>query len=186
MAASGRAAAAAAQFSQAAELWSDAAKAARAAEQAKVAPVAPPPPRAPPPAPAPPADPGQQIRSLFADYAAAIESRSVDAIRRPYPGLLPRQALDWQEFFRRVSDIQVELNVTDLKIAGDVADAQLEGVYVFTDPGTRRIQREKVSFQASLRQGPGRVANRVPALSGLRRCTRRRGSTARRVASRRD
>jgi hypothetical protein len=46
----------------------------------------------------------------------------------------------------------VELDVTALEIAGDAAEARLAGVYVFTDPGTRRTQRESVAFQASLRR----------------------------------
>lgn len=162
----GRIAAAAAQLTRAAALWSGAADSARAASEPPPVPAVPaesvPPPRAAKPAPAPapvrpqppaPApDPAQQIRALFAEYGAAIEARSLDAIRRTYPGLLPDQAREWEDFFRGVNDVQVELNVTALEIAGDAAEARLAGVYVFTDPGTRRTQRENVAFQASLRR----------------------------------
>ena len=103
---------------------------------------------APPPAP----DPAQQIRGLFAEYGAAIEARSVEAIRRTYPGLSAERAREWEDFFRGVTDIRVELSVGGLKVAGDAAEAELAGVYVFNNPSTHRTQRENVAFQASLRR----------------------------------
>jgi hypothetical protein len=154
LAARRRTAEAAALLSTATALWSAAASA--------------PPPRAPPPAPVPPPaaapaptrdsvpspapDPTPQIRALFAEYGKAIEARSVEAIRRTYPGLLPEQAREWEEFFRGVTDIEVELNLTGLKVTGDAAEAGLAGVYIFRNPSTRRTQRETVAFQASLRR----------------------------------
>ena len=75
-------------------------------------PVAPPPPPAPTPAPAPQPAPAEQIHRLFDEYGSAIESRSVDAIRRVYPGLSPAQSQEWEEFFRGVGDVDVELKVT--------------------------------------------------------------------------
>jgi hypothetical protein len=80
----------------------------------------------------------------------------VEAIRRTYPGLSPVQAREWEEFFRGVTDIQVELQVTELRVQGDAAEAGLAGVYVFTNPSTHRIQREPVSFRASVRREGGR------------------------------
>jgi len=105
---------------------------------------------------APPSNPAAEIRALFTEYGAAIEARSVEAIRRSYPGLQPDQARVWEDFFRGVTDVQVELNVTGLEIAGDAADARLAGVYVFTNPSTHRTQRENVAFQATLRREGGR------------------------------
>jgi hypothetical protein len=55
-----------------------------------------------------------------------------------------------------VDDIQVELDVTGLEVAGDAAEARLAGVYVFTDPASRRSRHENVAFQASLRREGGR------------------------------
>ncbi|HWB41479.1 MAG TPA: protein kinase [Gemmatimonadales bacterium] len=172
-----RTAAAAAQLSAASTLWSDAAARPRiaappvpAAETVRQAPAdtvrqtapqpAPAPPSArerpepPPPAPAPEA--GGQIRALFAEYGAAIESRNVDAIRRVYPGLSAAQSREWEEFFGGVGSIEVELEVTGLEVSGETAGAQLDGVYVFEDPGTRRTRREHVAFQAQLRREGGR------------------------------
>jgi len=93
---------------------------------------------------------------MFAEYGDAIEARSVDAIRRVYPGLSPAQSREWEEFFRGVHDVDVELDVTALNVTGDSAAAQLAGVYVFEDPGTRRTKRESVAFQAQLRRMGGR------------------------------
>ncbi len=153
-----RTAEAAAELSTAATLWSQAAADARRA--------APRPPAAapvPPPVPAlrrdtvPPAapDPAPQIRALFDEYGRAIEARSLDAIRRTYPGLQPEQAREWEEFFRGVTDIKVELEVRELKVTGDAAEAGLAGVYLFTNPSTHRNQREPVTFRASLRREGG-------------------------------
>jgi hypothetical protein len=165
-----RTAAAAGQFSTASTIWSDAA----ARPRVSMAPVPPPETlrreQVPPPAAAPEPPPAQaptpkpeagpppavQIRGLFAEYAKAIESRSVDAIRRVYPGLSAAQAQEWQEFFRGVGAIDVDLDVGALQVNGDAADAQLAGVYVFEDPGTRRTRRENVGFQAQLRREGGR------------------------------
>ncbi|HEX2220520.1 MAG TPA: protein kinase [Gemmatimonadales bacterium] len=170
-----RIAEAAVAFSSATALWSAATDRAQAAEAARAAAErtaeaeetvriaepppadvpptpAPPPERPPDSAPAPAPDPARQIDALFARYAAAIEARDLDAIRRAYPGLLPAQAREWEEFFGSVTDIDVELEVTDLAMKGDAAEARLEGVYVFRNPSTRRTQREPVSFLATLRR----------------------------------
>jgi tRNA A-37 threonylcarbamoyl transferase component Bud32 len=147
----GRSAEAAAALSTSTARWSS------AAARPAIAAPRPPPPSATtvrlPDSAAPPAvDPTREIHALFAEYGAAIEARSLEAIRRTYPGLLPSQARDWEEFFRSVSDIDVELAVSDLKVSGSAAEARLEGVYVFRNPSTRRTQREPVGFQATLRR----------------------------------
>jgi hypothetical protein len=164
LAARQRTAAAAALLSTASTLWSSAAAEPRIAPVPAPAPEtvataapeparppAAPPPRPPAPKP-PPADPAPQIRALFEEYGSAIESRDVEAVRRVYPGLTPTQTREWEEFFRGVSDIEVELNVTSLQVTGDSAEAQLAGLYVFDNPSTHRTQRENVTFQARLRR----------------------------------
>jgi hypothetical protein len=166
---SDRVAEAAAELSTATAMWNDAADEARERQAA----VPPPPPAetaavvvpkpapaavAPPPpaAPAPAADPRPQILAVIQQYSAAIESRKVDAIKRVYPGMLPRQALDWEQFFQAVDHIDVQLDVTGLDVAGNTAQAQLSGVYNFTDPGTRRPRHENVSFIAALQRDGGK------------------------------
>ena len=168
LAAQHRVAAAAAQLSVASTLWSNAAARPRLTPTVPPAPEsvqavrpdtirqAPPPPVRAPEPPAPARDPAEEIRNLFDQYGAAIESRNVETIRRAYPGLSPTQSREWEEFFQRVDGIDVELGVTALEVSGDSAVAQLAGVYVFDDPGTRRPRRESVTFQAQLRQVGGR------------------------------
>ena len=166
-----RTAAAAAQLSAATTLWSSAAARPRILpapeprpESVAVRPeplrqpapdtvpaAAPPPPPAPRPT-APPPDPERAIRALFSEYGGAIESRSVDAIRHLYPGLSAKQAREWEDFFAGVGAVQVELNVTELQVAGNSAEARLGGVYVFDNPSTHRKQRESVQFEAQLRR----------------------------------
>jgi len=115
-------------------------------------PSAPPPPAAAPAAPAPPPDPSPRIRALFADYAAAIEKRSVPAIRQVYPGLTDAQASDWTQFFKAVNDVKVALQVTRLDVRGDAGEVELSGVYVFPDPGTRRTREDSVSLHSTVRR----------------------------------
>ena len=150
---------AAARFSSATTLWNDAADVAgRAVAAVESAPTAAAPtvtPPAPPSTPPAPADPAPAIRAVFAEYAQAIESRSIPAIRRVYPGLSPAQSKEWEDFFGAVDQIDVDLAVSDLAVSGDSADARLSGVYVFQNPGNRRTQREPVSFQARLRRMGG-------------------------------
>ena len=123
-----------------------------APEPAVAAPV---PPSAPPVSPAPPVpppDPAPKIRALFDAYAAAVETRSIDAIRAAYPGITDKQVNDWRQFFKAVNDIRVGLQVTKLDVRGDVGDVELAGVYVFSDPGTRRTREDSVSFHSTVRR----------------------------------
>jgi hypothetical protein len=98
------------------------------------------------------------------EYASAIEARSVEAIRRVYPGLSPAQTREWEEFFRGVSGIEVDLRLTNLQVTGDSATAQLAGVYVFDNASTGRTQRESVGFEARVRRegGSWRIARLSP------------------------
>jgi hypothetical protein len=37
-------------------------------------------------------------------------------------------------------------------VRGDVGEVELSGVYVFTDPGTRRTREDSVSLQSTVRR----------------------------------
>ena len=122
-----------------------------AAPAERAAPAAPVPPSVAA-APSPPSDPAPKIRALYDAYAAAVETRSVDAIRQAYPGLTDDQSRDWQRFFGAVKDLKVALHVTRLDVRGDAGDVDLAGVYTFTDPGTRRLRQDSVSFHSTVRR----------------------------------
>jgi Protein kinase domain len=163
-----RTAEAAAELSVAIAVWRNAPTAPAVVPEVKPPPVTAPeppspaaangPPTAPPAAvttpaaPQPPADPSPKVRALFAEYAGAIETRSVAAIRQVYPGLTDKQASDWTQFFKAVSDVKVQLQMTRLDVRGDAGEAELAGVYVFTDPGTRRMREDSVSLHSTVRR----------------------------------
>jgi serine/threonine-protein kinase len=116
---------------------------------------------APPPAPAPtvkapeaqPAarpSPREEIASVIAAYARAIESRDISAVRRAYPGITGDQARGFEQFFQSARSINVTFRVTDVDANGNSADAHLAGSYEYvTSEG--RTERQPVSFSASLR-----------------------------------
>src|SRR5690349_18050070 len=123
-----RTADAAAELSVAIAVWRNAPTAPAVVPEVKPPPVTAPEPPSPaaangPPAaapapvttpapPQPPVDPSPKVRALFAEYAGAIETRSVPAIRQIYPGLTDKQASDWAQFFKAVNDVKVQLQMT--------------------------------------------------------------------------
>jgi hypothetical protein len=110
------------------------------------------PPQAPPQAPPPAADPRPEIRSVISDYAGAIESQSVAAIRRVYPGMTPAQQQGWERFFGDVREMKAQLSVGQLDVSGGTAEAQISGTYTYLNTTSGRSERQPVSFRASLRR----------------------------------
>jgi len=126
-----------------------------AAQPVTQAPPASPPvlPPTPVAAPAPAAespqavDPRPQIEQLVDSYARAIESRSVAAIRRVYPGLTGPQQQGWEQFFPTVKSMRVQLAIAQLTVSGGSADLTAAGSYDFdTNAGP---QHQAVSFHAT-------------------------------------
>jgi serine/threonine-protein kinase len=115
----------------------------------------------PPPAPAPTVkapdpqpvtrpSPREEIASVVAAYARAIESRDISAVRRTYPGITRDQARGFEQFFQSTRSINVTFHVTDVDASGNSADAHLAGSYEYvTNEG--KTERQPVSFSASLR-----------------------------------
>ncbi|HEU4700616.1 MAG TPA: serine/threonine-protein kinase [Gemmatimonadales bacterium] len=130
-----------------------------ARDTTRAAPPTPPRAAAPPPtsAPvaAPPADPAPAIRAVIADYASAIEAHSIAALRRVYPNLTAQQQQEWEQFFQGVRDVEATLAVTRLTAAGDSAEADVAGQYLYDNPSTHRRERQAVSFHALLRRVEG-------------------------------
>ena len=127
--------------------------------------VAPPPPApvvvAPPPAaiiqkavdppPAPTRSARDDINSLVAAYARAIESRDIGEVRRAYPGISGDQARGFQQFFSSTRDLNVTFSVTGLDVNGNTAEARLVGTYAYTT-SDGKPQRQPVNFSASFRR----------------------------------
>jgi serine/threonine protein kinase len=134
----------------------------------EVAPVSPPPsvpvPESQPAAvakpPAPPPAPGTEKRpdarpailGAIAAYARAIEMKSLPQLQSVYPGMTPMQQRGWEQFFQLVRDVKAELAAQELGVAGDAADAQVTGTYVYLNTSTGRQERQPVSFRASFRK----------------------------------
>jgi serine/threonine protein kinase len=116
-------------------------------------------PRPPPPAAAPvtprPVDPAPDIRGAVADYAAAVESKSLAGLQRVYPGMTPVQQRGWEQFFQLVRDVKASLSVARLDLANGVAEAQITGTYNYLNTSTGRAESQPVSFHASLKQDGG-------------------------------
>ena len=153
--AQGRVSDAVARFSTATALWAMAEQTARARAAAESAPQrGEAPPAAPPPA-ARPANDRPLIERVIADYAHAIESQDVAALRRAYPGLTAAQERAWQQFFRSVRNLRASLAVAQLDVAGDTAEATLSGIYEYENASTGQAVRTPVTSRAMLTRNGG-------------------------------
>jgi serine/threonine-protein kinase len=103
------------------------------------------------PPPAPTRSARDEINSIVASYARAIESRDIGAVRRAYPGISADQARGFEQFFRSTRSINVTFNVVGLDTSGNTAEARLVGTYDYTSTDGR-TQRQPVSFSASFRR----------------------------------
>jgi serine/threonine protein kinase len=121
--------------------------------------VTPPPPApaviAPTPTPRA-ADPAPEIHGVVTEYAVAVESESLDGLRRVYPGMTGLQQRGWEQFFQLVRDVKARLSVARLDAAGGTADAQITGSYTYLNTSSGRTESQPVSFHATFRQEGGR------------------------------
>jgi serine/threonine protein kinase len=109
------------------------------------------------PTPAPrSADPAPEIRGVIAEYAGAVESESLDRLRRVYPGMTGLQQTGWEQFFQLVRDVKALLSVARLDAAGSTADAQITGTYTYLNTSSGRTESQPVSFHATFRNEGGR------------------------------
>jgi tRNA A-37 threonylcarbamoyl transferase component Bud32 len=122
------------------------------------APVPSPTPAAPPAAgprpasPPPAADPRPAIQGVVAEYAAAVESESLEGLRGVYPLMTPAQAQGWEQFFTLVRDVKAQLTVSRLEVANGTAEAQVAGTYTYLNTSTQRGEHQPVSFRATFRR----------------------------------
>jgi hypothetical protein len=103
--------------------------------------------------PAPkPADPAPEIRSIVAEYADAVESKSLADLQRVYPGMTPMQQRGWEQFFQLVRNVKAQLSVGRLDVSGSTAEARVAGTYTYLNTSTGRPENQPVSFQVSFRR----------------------------------
>jgi hypothetical protein len=109
----------------------------------------------PTPVPSPSPDLRTEISRVVADYANAIESRSIGNIRRVYPGMTPAQERGWDQFFQLVREVKAQLDLSQLETSGGTATARITGSYTYLNGSTGRTERQPVSFQAVLHRSEG-------------------------------
>jgi hypothetical protein len=93
---------------------------------------------------------------VIREYAGAIESKSLDGLRRVYPGMTGVQQRGWEQFFQLVRDVNARLSVGRLDVADGSADAQITGSYTYLNTSSGRTESQPVSFRASFRNEGGR------------------------------
>jgi len=103
-------------------------------------------------APAPPAeapvDPRPQIEELVAAYAHAIESKSLDELRRVYPGIRADQREGWRTLFSAArGTLKANLTLAGLDVTGTTAAVQVTGHLEYDVGGG--TQRPQYAFRAT-------------------------------------
>jgi hypothetical protein len=103
---------------------------------------------APAPAPPPPApDPAKEIRDLLTRYEAALEARSLDAVRRLWPGLDGPQMDAIRREFQQARQIDVEIDDPRITANGSSATATFIRRYeLLTTDGQRLRSQSRTSM----------------------------------------
>jgi serine/threonine-protein kinase len=120
--------------------------------------TAPPPPRNPPidkPAPAepPPPSPTEQITALLDRYAAALESRSLDALKRIWPGLSGAQESAMRYEFQNARLIEVEVVSPQISVREDSATVTFTRRYRNVTADGQDLRRDSSATMTVRRAG---------------------------------
>ena len=91
-----------------------------------------------------PANPRAELEAIIATYARALETRSIDTVRRVVSDF---DAGALQALFRRADRLQVQLEVASVDVQGDRARVVVRGVLEYRDK-TRAFRREKLEQRA--------------------------------------
>jgi hypothetical protein len=91
-----------------------------------------------------------------AEYANAIEAKSLLGLQRVYPAMTGLQARGWEQFFQLVRDVKAQLSVGRLDLSSGAADAQVTGTYTYLNTSSGRTESQPVSFHASFRNEGGK------------------------------
>ena len=92
-----------------------------------------------------------EIGAVIDAYARAIESRSIDQLRRAYAAITSEQARAFSDFFASTRTLSATLAVKSLHVDGASATASVAGVYEYTTTNGR-TQQQSVNFQTELRR----------------------------------
>jgi len=127
-------------------------------------PVTAPLPKAPPPSPAPaPPEPSAEslIAELLAHYEAALESRSLSALKRLWPGLSGGQEAAIRDEFQHATRIDVEITSPRTVVTGGTATVTFVRMHqLLTTDGQRPMSRY-VATMSLRRTGAGWVIEQL-------------------------
>ena len=92
------------------------------------------------------------LAPIVADYARALESKDMSAVRRIYPGINSSQQRDLQAFFQVARNLNVTFRIEDLDSTPTSAEATLAGRYDYVNANTSEDKHVPVSLTASFRR----------------------------------
>ncbi len=76
-----------------------------------------------------------EVIRVIRAYAAALEAKDVAAVRRLYPSMTDRRERELRESLPNLRNLRVQLSVTDVQLAGDLATATVTGSWSFVAGG---------------------------------------------------
>ena len=92
------------------------------------------------------------IEAIIGEYARAIASRDVAAVRRVYPGLTAQQQRAWEQFFQSTEQIQANLSIASVELSGASADVSVSGSFDYVLRGSDRRERRPVFFRSTFKR----------------------------------
>jgi hypothetical protein len=96
----------------------------------------------------PPPNPRTAATAIVDAYARAIATRSVEQLKRVYPGMTPSQQSAWESFFSSVRAMTASLQIDSFSAGADTAVARVTGAYEFVTRAGRN-EHQPASFTAS-------------------------------------
>jgi eukaryotic-like serine/threonine-protein kinase len=116
--------------------------------------------RAPTPTPASAPPPptrentSEQVATVIAAYARALETLDLGEVRRVYPAMTSQQRSAFSDFFRSIRTLKANLTVANVQADGQSAEAQVTGTFDYVTTSGVGEQR-KTSFVVSLHRDRG-------------------------------
>ena len=96
----------------------------------------------------------EQIGTVIAAYARALETLDLGEVRRVYPTMSSEQRSAFSDFFRSIRTLKANLTVASVQGDGPTAEAQVTGTFDYVTTSGVSEQR-KTSFVASMRRDRG-------------------------------